>query len=159
MFEVGCLKRSSKTQTLEWKRVLALMTSPGALFQILAFFENSGHDRKWRLTFVIVLHDYQVNVFLSKNERWVQKIMSQCLKIKSISGMTSSIRNLGKFGEPYQTGFLLSGEQEDECKGVYSYVKWGAESKKVNFEIWKTVQKAVMAVFFWEFFDRLNQPV
>ena len=48
--------------------------------------------------------------------------MSQCLKIKSISGMTSSIRNLGKFGEPYQTGFLLSGEQEDECKGVYSYV-------------------------------------
>ena len=84
--------------------------------------------------------------------------MSQCLKIKSICGMTSSIRNLGKFGEPYQTGFLLSGEQEDECKGVYSYVKWGAESKKVNFEIWKTVQKAVMAVF-WEFFDRLNQPV
>ena len=128
------------------------MTSPGALFQILAFFENSGHDRKWRLTFVIVLHDYQVNVFLSKNERWVQKIMSQCLKIKSISGMTSSIRNLGKFGEPYQTGFLLSREQEDECKGVYSYVKWDAESKKVNFEIWKTVPKAVMAVFlriFW----------
>ena len=133
------------------------MTSSGADFQILATFENLGHDLKWQLSFPIVYFYFQVDVFLCKNGRWVQKKWSHCLKIKSISGMTSSMKNLGKFGDLYLIGQIQPGDPTKVCKGMPSNRNWGEKSKKTSFETWKAVEDTAMAVF-WIFFDRLIQP-
>ena len=61
--------------------------------------------------------------------------------------MTSSMKNLGKFGELYLTEEIQLGDPTKVCKGMPSYVEWGEESKKTSFETWKAVEKAAMAVF------------
>ena len=135
------------------RRVLALMTSSGADFQILATFENLGHDLKWQLSFPIVYFYFQVDVFLCKNGRWVQKKWSHCLKIKSISGMTSSMKNLGKFGDLYLIEQIQPGDPTKVWKGMPSNRNWGEESKKTSLETWKAVEDTTMAVFlniFWQ---------
>ena len=135
------------------RRVLALMTSSGADFQILATFENLGHDLKWQLSFPIVYFYFQVDVFLCKNERWVKKKKSHCLKIKSISGMTSSMKNLGKFGDLYLIEQIQPGDPTKVWKGIPSNRNWGEESKKTSFETGKAVEDTAMAVFlniFWQ---------
>ncbi len=129
----------------------------GQIFRFWSFSRIKGMIANHFLTFPIILNGYQVDVFLCKNERWVQKSWSQCLKIKSISGMTSSIKNLGKFGELYLIEEIQPGDPTEVCKGMPFYAKWDEESKKTSFETWKVVEKAAMAVF-WIFFERLNQP-
>ena len=133
------------------------MTSSGAKYLILAFFENLGHVFKSLLTFPMMLNDYRVDVFLCKNERWVQKKWSHCLKIKSITSMTSSIKNLGKFGELYLIEQIQPGDRAEVCKEMPPYAKWGEESKKLSFEEWKAAESTAMAAFL-RFFDRLIQP-
>ena len=71
--------------------------------------------------------------------------------------MTSSMKNLGKFGELYLMEQIQPGDPTEVCKGMPSYAKWGEESKKTNFETGKAVEDTAMAVF-WIFFDRLIQP-
>ena len=89
--------------------------------------------------------------------REIQKSGSWGLKIYETSGMTSSMKNLGKFGELYSIEEIQPGDPTEVCKGMPFYAKWDEESKKTSFETWKAVEKAAMAVF-WIFFERLNQP-
>ena len=67
--------------------------------------------------------------------------------------MTSSMKNLGKFGELYLMEQKQPGDPTEVCKGMASYAKWGEESKKTNFETEKPVEDTTMAVFlniFWQ---------
>ena len=67
--------------------------------------------------------------------------------------MTSSMKNLGKFGELYLMEQKQPGDPTEVCKGMASYAKWGEESKKTNFETGKPVEDTAMAVFlniFWQ---------
>ena len=54
--------------------------------------------------------------------------------------MTSSMKNLGKFGELHLTEEAQPRDPTEVCKGTPSYAKWGDESKKTSFETWKAVE-------------------
>ena len=67
--------------------------------------------------------------------------------------MTSSMKNLGKFGELYLMEQIQPGDPTEVCKGMPSYAKWGEEFKKTYFETGKPVEDTAMAVFlniFWQ---------
>ena len=134
-----------------------MVTSSGADFKILVVFGDLVHVFKWRMTFVLALDNYQVDVFLCKNDCWVQKKWSHCLKIKSISGMTSSIKNLGKFGELYLMEKIQPGDCREVCKGMLFYAKWDEESKKTSFETWKAVKRLQWLFFGYFLRDWISQ--
>ena len=67
--------------------------------------------------------------------------------------MTSSMKNLGKFGDLYLIGQIQPGDPTKVRKGMPSNRNWGEKSKKTSFETWKAVEDTAMAVFlniFWQ---------
>ena len=94
-----------------------------------------------------------LDLFWRKNDRWVQKSGSRDLKTNTTSGMTSSIRNLGKFGQIFKmTNFAelkkMGGNVTD-----HFYVKWGGEYRKCGFGGWMWVQRTPLTDFWEKFVD------
>ena len=102
-FQSWTFQQPEKTANLKleifshgWWRHLGSFCKTGVFSRIYRYIQNNSKTvRFWH-------NIASINVFQSKNGRWIQKQGSRCLKMNTTSCMTSSIRNLGKFGYFYK---------------------------------------------------------
>ncbi len=60
---------------------------------------------------------YLFDLFLCKKDGWIQKNVFQDMKISTISGMTSLIRNLGQYGDVFKFAWDFLGTNIKQLLG------------------------------------------